>query len=223
MTGPPPVGTSDRGPCLIRETHVAAEGYRTCDPCATYVRDALDDVVRLHPVVAEEAEYGTGGGDGPRGATVYRSGPPVNLARLDRADRLAQAGVLATLAYWADGVRESTGLPARTGAPTLAGEVVVLVRMWSWIRKQDAVGKFAFEVVELRRVLAQLAGETRGRIPVGVCPVLVDHDARTGAPIQCGQRLHARPGDRALRCPQCGTLWPAYRWVDLQQAQEATR
>lgn len=209
----------DRTPCLIRPVHLAAEGYRTCDPCSSRMRDALDDITRLYPQVDEEVTYGTTSDGGPRGSTVYRSGPPVNLARLDRAHRLGQAHVADILSSWADNVRQDTGQPAVDGPQTVTGSVVLLVRMWSWIRAQDWVADLAEELFDLQRTLQQLAGETRGRIPLGHCPCLVDHDPRTGAQILCEQRLYARPGDRAVHCPQCGTTWPAYRWDELHNAQ----
>lgn len=211
----------DRASCLVRPAHLAAEGYRTCDPCSSRMRDALDDILRLYPEVDEEVTYGTSGDDGPRGATVYRSGPPINLARLDRARRLNQAGIDGILSSWADNVCEDTGQPREHGCHSVSSSIVVLVRMWSWIRAQDWVADLAAELFELRSTLQGLASETRGRIPLGTCPELVDHDPRTLAPIYCGQRLNARPGDRAVHCPQCGATWPAYRWDQLHTAQGA--
>ncbi|WP_257785430.1 hypothetical protein [Lentzea guizhouensis] len=38
----------------------------------------------------------------------------------------------------------------------------------------------------------------------------------------CGHSLHARPGERLVRCAGCTTPWPAHRWDELAQAQEAT-
>lgn len=210
----------DRAHCHIRPTHQAAEGSLTCDPCSTRMRDALDDIVRLYPAVAEEVLCGTNSDDGPRGVGgSFHSGPPINLARIDRESRLARADIVYIVASWADEVREDTGLPPRPGPPALKAEAVVLVRMWSWIRSQDWVGDLAAELFDLQRTLQQLAGETRGRIPLGLCPQPVDTDPRTGAPIVCEQRLYARPGDRAVRCPQCATTWPAFRWDELHRAQ----
>lgn len=209
----------DRADCHIRAGHLAAAGSLTCDPCSSRVRDALDDVVRLYPQVAEEVLCGTGSDGGPRGSTIYRSGPPINLARIDREQRLQHAYIVEIVASWADQVREDTGMPPRPGPPALAAEATVLVRMWSWIRSQDWVGDLADELFELRRTLQQLAGETRGRIPIGACPKVVDHHPRTGALIACGQHLYVRPGDRAVRCPQCSTVYPAYRWDELHRAQ----
>lgn len=212
----------DRVPCKLRPTHPAAEGSLTCDPCSSRMRDALDDIVRLYPAVAEEVLCGTTADDGPHGmGGGYRSGPPINLARIDRESRLAHADIVRIVASWADQVREDTGMPPRPGPPALKAEAVVLVRMWSWIRSQDWIGDLATELFDLQRTLRQLAGETRGRIPLGTCPQLVDHHPTTQAPIYCGQRLHARPGDRAVHCPQCGTTWTAYHWDELHNAQGA--
>lgn len=208
----------DRTPCLIRPVHLAAEGYRSCDPCSSRMRDALDDITRLYPKVDHEVHSGTGGDGGPRGSTIYQSGPPINLARLDRAQRLDQAHIAEILASWADNVCEDTGQPRHYGR-SVSGSAVVLVRMWSWIRAQDWVGDLAAELFDLQRTLQQLAGETRGRIPLGLCPQPVDHHPRTGAQILCEQRLYARPDDRAVHCPQCGTTWSAYRWNELHDAQ----
>lgn len=208
----------NRAQCHVRPAHLAAEGSLTCDPCSTRMRDALDDITRLYPKVDHEVHSGTTGDGGPRGSTIYQSGPPLNLARLDRAQRLDQAHIADILCSWADNVCEDTGQPRHTGG-SVSGAAVVLVRMWSWIRSQDWVGDLAAELFDLQRTLQQLAGETRGRIPLGLCPQLVDHDPRTGAPIHCEQRLYARPDDRAVHCPQCGTTWPAYRWDDLHNAQ----
>lgn len=212
---------NDRVPCLLRPNHLATEGYRTCDPCSSRMRDALDDILRLYPQVAEEVLCGTSSDGSPRGATIYRSGPPINLARVDREQRLKQATVVWSIADWADSVRDDAGLPQRADLPVLNAEAALLVRMWSFVRRQDWVADFASELFELRSTLQGLASETRGRIPLGVCPELVDHDPRTLAPIYCGQRLNARPGDRAVHCPQCGTTWPAYRWDELHTAQGA--
>jgi hypothetical protein len=212
----------DRAECRIRPGHLAAEGSLTCDPCSSRVRDALDDIVRLYPKVAEEVLCGASSDDGPRGVGGgYRSGPPINLARIDREQRLAHAYIVEIVASWADEVREDTGMPPRPGPPALKAEATVLVGMWSWIRSQDWVGDLAAELFDLQRTLQQLAGETRGRIPLGICPQPVDHDPRTGAQIHCEQRLYARPDDRAVHCPQCSTTWPAYRWDELHQAQGA--
>lgn len=210
----------DRTSCLIRLTHLSAEGYRTCDPCSSRMRDALDGIVRIYPAVAEEVLCGTSSDDSSRGtAGCYRSGPPINLARIDRESRLARAGIVDIVASWADEVREDTGMPPRSGQPALKAEAVVLVRMWPWIRAQEWVGDLAVELFDLQRTLQQLAGETRGRIPLGLCPRPVDHDARTGAQILCEQRLYARPGDRAVHCQQCGATWPLHRWDELHDAQ----
>lgn len=209
----------DRTPCLLRPTHLATEGYRTCDPCSSRMRDALDDIVRLFPKVDHEVHADTRGGDGgPRGSTVYQSGPPINLARIDRAQRLDQAHIAEILSSWADNVCEDTGQPRFNGC-SVSGAAVVLVRMWSWIRAQDWVADLAAELFDLQRTLQQLAGETRGRIPLGLCPQPVDYHPITGAQIYCEQRLYARPDDRAVHCPQCGTTWPAYRWDELHNAQ----
>jgi hypothetical protein len=211
----------DRAQCHIRPGHQATEGSLTCDPCSSRVRDALDDIVRLYPQVAEEVLCGTSSDHGPRGSTIYRSGPPINLARIDREDRLAHAHIVEIVASWADEVREDTGMPPRPGYPALKAEAVVLVKMWSWIRSQEWVGDFAVELFDLQRTLQQLAGETRGRIPLGTCPRVVDHHPHTGAQIHCEQRLYARPGDRVVRCSQCATNYPAYRWDELHRAQGA--
>jgi hypothetical protein len=212
----------DRAHCHIRPGHNAAEGSLTCDPCSSRVRDALDDIVRLYPQVAEEVLCGTSTDDGPRGVGgSFHSGPPINLARIDRESRLARAYIVEIVASWADQVREDTGQPPRPGYPALKAEAVVLVRMWSWIRCQYWIADLAAELFDLQRTLQQLAGETRGRIPLGTCPRVVDYHPRTGAQIPCEQRLYARPGDRAVHCGQCSTTWPAYRWDELHRAQGA--
>lgn len=211
----------DRVPCKLRPTHLAVEGYLTCDPCSSRMRDALDDVVRLFPKVDHEVHSDSTSGDGgPRGSTVYQSGPPINLARIDRAQRLGQAHVAEILSSWADNVCEDTGQSRHDGY-SVSGAATVLVRMWSWIRRQYWVGDFASELFDLQRTLQQLAGETRGRIPLGLCPQPVDYNPRTGARIYCEQRLYARPDDRAVHCPQCSATWPAYRWNELHTAQAA--
>lgn len=213
----------ERPACLVCRTRLAAEGCLICNTCSDEVRDALDEIVRLYPEVAEvavddpDAGWPTTSPTTGRGSPGYRSMPPLNLDRLDRNDNALRYDVVDTLAWWAGHVRESTGLP-RNGQPTVTGEVKVLQQMWPWIRRQQPVGDFARDVQRLRDALRRATG-TR-RIRVGRCPTAVTDRDQAGAPVRCGQILYARLGQRLVKCGRCGTPWPAYRWEDLAKAQE---
>ncbi|ANZ35544.1 hypothetical protein BBK82_05070 [Lentzea guizhouensis] len=155
--------------CRVCLQRLATEGFLTCEECSARVVGALDDIVRIYPDVEWDAHHPPRSADQVRGRPVYKSTPPINLDQLDRAHRLAELDVLGCLAWWAGHVRDSTGL-APNATTTVAGEIGVLVRMWSWIRRQSAVDELARDVVVLRAALQRMAGETRGRIRLGRCP-----------------------------------------------------
>ncbi len=112
-----------------------------------------------------------------------------------------------------------TGQPRRYG-PTVSSEVLLLVKMWDWIRRQDAVDEFARDLFALRSTLQRLDGQTRGRIRLGQCPARISVDG-SAERVRCGQSLHARPGERLVRCGRCGTPYPALAWVALARQMEA--
>jgi hypothetical protein len=209
----------ERGLCRVCLTRLAAEGFRTCDECGAQVRDALDDIVRLYPEVIDETLWPKPA-DLARSTPTYKSTPPIDLARLDRSRELGAADVVGALQWWADHVRESTGQARRDRVATVSSEVALLVKMWDWIRRQDPVDEFARELFALRSTLQRLAGQTRGRIRLGQCPAQVAVEG-SAERVRCGQNLHARPGERVVRCSRCSTPWPVHRWDELAQAQEA--
>lgn len=205
--------------CLLCLRRWAAEGFRTCERCGEDVRDALDDIVRLYPLAVDDA-LGPTSTASARSSSTYRSMPPLDLDRLDKTERLAAEDVVGTLASWAAQVRTLTGQPARRERPTVSSEVAALVRMWPWIRKQELIGDLARDVLQMRATLSRLAREGHGHIPIGPCPITTP-DPQTGTPRRCGQLLHARRGERTVRCPRCGTPWPRLHWPDLGAALRA--
>ena len=209
----------ERGLCRVCLTRLAAEGYRTCDECAAAVRDALDDIVRLYPEVADEALWPKPA-DLARSTPTYKSTPPIDLARLDRVRELDTADVIGTLEWWADNVREATGQPRRDRPGTVSSEAALLAKMWPWIRRQDAVDQLARELFALRVTLQGLIGQTRGRIRLGPCPAMIAVEG-SAERVRCGQGLHALPGERVVRCSRCSMPWPRHRWDELARAQEA--
>lgn len=236
MTAP---SMEERPPCVVCRHRRSAEGSRTCGGCSEELRDALDEIVERYAVqvLDPEALLPVASQVG-RTSPGYRSVPPTSLGLLTATDRrLSLEGerqdVLGVLAGWADHVRESVGLRARPrprcvtawrfAQPTVPSEVKVLVRMWPWIRAQEAVAELGRNIMLIRDTLRELAGEQRGKVRIGRCVKLTeDVDVATGQAARCGQLLLARLGDRSIRCPRCTTKWPARLWPDLAEQMERT-
>lgn len=213
----------ERLPCALHPTsgQLAAEGDRLCLAHRDAVRDALDDITRLAAVLTDpEALLPKRGSDLARSSSVPKSTPPTDLLLLSLTDWRTIAerpgdpdDVLGLLGHWADRVRRLTGLAARSGPRVLTTEIGVLVRMFAWLTRQAFVAEFARQVLGLRDVLLELAGEARGRVPLGRCTTPVtDEDGQVW---QCYYLLQVRLGDEWVRCPRCGTSWPRLDWPDL--------
>lgn len=217
----------ERLPCALHpgKGSPAREGYLVCGGCATKLRDALDDIVRLAALLTNPyALIPEKRSDLARSSPGYKSSSPANDTVIALTDWRSIAwyrgdpdDVLGVLGHWADKVRASTGLAARSGPRTITGEIAVLVRMFDWLQRQDLIGRLTHEVLNLQGVLLELAGEARARVPIGRCttPTL---DPDTGQEWQCYQLLQVRPDDRAVRCPRCLTSWSRLHWPELAAA-----
>lgn len=220
----PPVTPTERGGCLLCPRRFAAEGYRTCDDCATEVRDALDDIVRLYADVDAAADSADDPDDlWPSGSSnvgsrkpAYKSMPPVSLDKIDltRGPAPRESEVLDVLHWWAWHVREAVGLAQPSSPCTVVSEVNVLTRMWDWLRRQPEIADLGRDLLHLRDRLRK-ASAVRW-VQIGRCPTTTD--PRTGA--RCGHQLYARLGERTIRCGRCGTPYPSSTWLTLAKRME---
>jgi hypothetical protein len=215
---------TERVRCVLCFRRYAVEGWRTCEDCATDVRDALDDIVRLYADVEAAADSASDPDDlWPSGSSnvgsrkpAYKSAPPVNLDKIDAARDLAprEREVLDALHWWAWHVRVATGIAEPSSPCTVVSEVNVLVRMWDWLRRQPEIADLGRELLQLRDRLRK-ASAARW-IQIGRCPTTTD--PRTGS--RCGHQLYARLGERTIRCGRCGTPYPSSTWLTLAKRME---
>lgn len=219
-----------RKPCRLCAARVAADGYRTCQPCSARVLQVLTDLGVLYRqlVVADDALLPTPRGTG--GSRAYGSASPTSDALLALTDRRpdvdgVRSDVHSVLTEWVDAVREARGLQLRRVAArcdtanrlargTVTGELAQLRVHWPWCRRQLRVARLVAALDHVYRRVQDVAGETPGAVRIGHCPTIVDDRP-------CGSLLLARPGDREVQCRSCATIWPRLRWLELREQVRA--
>lgn len=214
-------------PCLLGcrdvggEPFPAREGYRTCDPCADRLRDALAEVVECYALLDDAMIPGRAQAVG-RGGPGFGSRSPARdgvIALTDTRTHAVEDGdphsVLAVLSGWADNIREDTGLRRRIEPGTVSGEAAVLIGNLDWVTRRDWVGDLADEVHELLHHLRTALGVAERSVPVGRCPTLID-DLDHGVRVPCGAPLRARLSAEWITCRSCGTRWPREHWDELR-------
>jgi len=155
---------------------------------------------------------GAGGGGYPtgRGSIPADQRAPVRISVVALTGPGGVADFLwATLAAWYDDLKFK--LPERRNTTT-ADVVTRLLNNLPWAAENRAdFGDFGRGVARLASdcEVALDPASVKQRVPIGLCPTLMDDDT------ECGAKLVVDPFADRIRCRECGTVWHRTEWLLL--------
>ncbi|MBK3555683.1 hypothetical protein JHN55_03800 [Streptomyces sp. MBT56] len=190
-------------------------GGLLCVGCtkATVVR--LESLPALHRGLAPFLQPAGGVGSGRSG----KGGPAPLPVNEDILDLRGPGGLVGAAERWLADVRRDRGHMATTPAggieARLQAAVAGLLANMGWIAVSwPSAGYFAKDIRDLvnsvRSIIAPAPTVAVGQ-RVGTCPALIPP-----AGTLCGAVLRLAPGEKALRCEWCGTVYPPYVWAQLK-------
>jgi hypothetical protein len=202
-----------------------------CHACSDRLRLVLDDIGCLYAELDDPSVLVLGRpfGDIPRRASVPGPRSPAVDAVIVHTDVRSvdrdRPPALAIVESWARAVREERArdIPASqlratvpAGRVTMARELATLLFHWDWLMGWELVTDFASEVRAVQQELRRLRYGPDVLLRVKCAAVLVAIDfPRLVDPlvVRCGAAMIVRPGDEAITCRNCGTVWPRRRWA----------
>lgn len=211
-------------PCLICKAlgrhHAATPGYRTCDLCATQIRDDLAEIRDRWwqlDVDVQMIDDNAGGGHSVPGSRAPGSDHVIAIKDHRSTWNGTVYSPAAVLPEWAGLLASETGRVPYDG--TVPGLVSYLTGLHAHSTRQPWSDDYATELHELVAALRPATGVPRGR-SIGRCPNQLDDDT------ECGTQLwlppmddHGRYKSDTITCHECRTTWPRPRWELLARAQ----
>lgn len=176
-------------------------GVVLCSRCQHTARRALFNVNAYHEDLFNlpAQVFGTRRSNkisDPTGSAVGLASDPIEEAAADTRR---------ILAHWLRRVVEDTPRAFMPNSDTVDVHTRVLTQQLHAIATLDWAGEFLTELLDLERRLRRTVEGHKGLWCAGPCGTVLDPE--TGE--YCTRVLYADPDRDDVRCPACGTLWPA--------------
>lgn len=187
-----------------------------CRRCEGRTREDLIELAKQYRLLVSAGDTALAPGARGGGNTTGRGSIPADQrapVRISVVTLTGPGGVVdflwSALAAWYDDLEFK--LPERRKT-TLADLVTRLVNNLPWAAENRA------DFGDLGRGVARLASDCEvaldpasvtPRVPIGLCPTLMDDDT------ECGAKLVVDPFADRIRCRECGTVWHKTEWLLL--------